>query len=354
MTTPLVSISCNTYNHAPYIRQCLDGFMMQKTSFPFEVLVHDDASTDGTSDIIREFEQKYPDIIKPIYQTENQHSKKIAISRKYNYPRLLGKYLALCEGDDYWTDEDKLQKQVDFLEANGDFSICFHPVRVFREEDGVFAEDYPAPDIPDIMDIRKLTEYNHIGTCSVMYRIDKKVFDDLNTFPVLPVGDYLLNMLYARNGKIKKLPDTMAVYRIHKGGTWSSKTLDYQHTVWLKVLESLIIHFGKEQEVSELLKERYIKTANELLVSYAVNNGGIIPQDVFDQIIGFSKEVFNTIISKYIIENCMLKDTIYYSIIKNYGDKPLLTFILRCYRRVNYIITKISHYFKKLSASKNQ
>ena len=100
---PLVSICCITYNHAPYIRQCLDGFMMQQTNFTFEVLIHDDASTDGTADIIREYESKYPDIIKPIYQTENQYSKGVKVSATFNFPRAKGKYIAMCEGDDYWT-----------------------------------------------------------------------------------------------------------------------------------------------------------------------------------------------------------------------------------------------------------
>jgi len=104
----VVSISCITYNHAPYIRQCLDGFVMQKTTFPFEILIHDDASTYGTPDIIREYEAKYPGLIKPIYQTENQHSKGVKISQTFNWPRARGKDIALCEGDDYWTDPYKL------------------------------------------------------------------------------------------------------------------------------------------------------------------------------------------------------------------------------------------------------
>ena len=122
---PVVSICCITYNHEPYIRDCLEGFVMQQTSFPFEVLIHDDASTDHTADIIREYEAKYPDIIKPIYQTENQYSKKIgSINATFNYPRAQGKYIALCEGDDFWNDENKLQIQYDFMEAHPDYSMC--------------------------------------------------------------------------------------------------------------------------------------------------------------------------------------------------------------------------------------
>lgn len=125
INTPLVSIICNTYNHENYIRQCLDGFIMQQTSFPVEILVHDDASTDGTANIVREYEQKYPDLIKPIYQRENQYSKGVKVSLTYQYPRARGKYIALCEGDDYWTDPLKLQKQVDILNKQNKYGCVY-------------------------------------------------------------------------------------------------------------------------------------------------------------------------------------------------------------------------------------
>ena len=122
MNRVMISIICNTYNHENYIRQTLDGFIAQKTQYSFEVLIHDDASTDGTANIIREYEQKYPKIIKPIYQTENQYSQGINVSGKYQYSRAQGKYLAFCEGDDYWCNPNKLQKQVSFLEQNPGYS----------------------------------------------------------------------------------------------------------------------------------------------------------------------------------------------------------------------------------------
>ena len=133
--TPLVSISCITYNHEPYIAQTLDGFLMQKTNFPFEVLVHDDASTDRTADIIREYEQNFPKIVKPIYQKENQYSQgKRDISETWNFPRAKGKYIAMCEGDDYWIDENKLQMQVDFLENNPDYGMCYTNFNLVSEK----------------------------------------------------------------------------------------------------------------------------------------------------------------------------------------------------------------------------
>lgn len=124
---PLVSICCITYNHAPFIRKCLDGFLLQETSFPVEILIHDDASTDGTDGIIREYVEKYPNLILPLFETENQYSQgKQSEIDFYNYQRARGKYIAYCEGDDYWTDPLKLQKQVDFMESHPDYSVCFH------------------------------------------------------------------------------------------------------------------------------------------------------------------------------------------------------------------------------------
>jgi glycosyltransferase involved in cell wall biosynthesis len=257
MTTPLVSIMCLTYNHASFIRQCLDGFIMQKTSFPIEAVIHDDASTDGTADIIREYEKKYPDIIKPIYQKENQYSKGLDILTTV-FRKLRGKYIAFCEGDDYWIDENKLQKQIDFLEANEDFSICFHPVKVYSEEEKQFIENNIVPAVPDVTDIKTLARINnYINTPSVMYRTNQQVFKDLNNFPKLVIMDYCFHMLFAKHGKIKKLSDTMAVYRLHKGGILSLKSKEYQSQCWNKTIAGLISYFIDNQEICDILINIY-------------------------------------------------------------------------------------------------
>jgi glycosyltransferase involved in cell wall biosynthesis len=127
----LVSICCLTYNHEKYIKNALDGFLMQKTSFEFEVIIHDDASTDATALIIREYEKKYPHIIKPIYQTENQYSRKKSILRSFVFPKANGKYIAFCEGDDYWIDEYKLDKQIRYMTQHEDCTFCFTNARLF-------------------------------------------------------------------------------------------------------------------------------------------------------------------------------------------------------------------------------
>lgn len=217
---PLVSISCTTYNHAPFIRQCLDGFVIQKTLFPFEVLIHDDASTDGTQDIIAEYEKKYPDIIKPIYQKDNQYSKGIPIGVTFNFPRAHGKYVAMCEGDDYWTDPLKLQKQVDFLESHPDYVMCSHRFNKYWHERGILEEDPDKDfkgadyDLQNLIGGKWLTQ-----TLTVMYRrsaLDLKRYESYGMSL-----DMILFYELLRHGKGYCFPEVMGVYRYHRGGVWS-------------------------------------------------------------------------------------------------------------------------------------
>ena len=135
---PLVVIQCITYNHEAFLKDALEGFLMQKTDFPFVAVVHDDASTDGTAAVLRKYAEQYPDIILPIYEEENQYSKHDrSVGRIMNSASKAtgAKYIALCEGDDYWTYEYKLQKQVDFLESHPDHSLVFHNAIVHYEGD---------------------------------------------------------------------------------------------------------------------------------------------------------------------------------------------------------------------------
>lgn len=220
---PKVSICCLAYNHEKFIRQALDGFVMQKTNFPFEVLVHDDASTDKTPEIIREYAKKYPDIIKPIFQKENQFSKGKNICKNYVFPKIQGEYVAMNEGDDYWTDKNKLQKQVDYLDAHPDVSICFHPVRVVWEDKSQPESIFPTPKYrfnKKILSLNDLLRHNFIQTNSVVYRWRLKGKEDLLPDGILP-EDYFWHLLHAQVGKIAFLPDVMAVYRRNAGGIWT-------------------------------------------------------------------------------------------------------------------------------------
>lgn len=213
---PLVSIVTLAYNHGKYIRQCLDGFVMQKTDFPFEVIIHDDASTDDTAEIIREYELKYPEIIKPIYQKENQYSKKVPIGATYLYPKAQGKYIAECEGDDWWTDPYKLQKQVDFLESHPDYLLCSTCYSTYMMKDGSSRRVGSYGKGRDIT-LSKLMKKNQIGTLTVLYRrdvLDSYLSEVLPAMPKFKMGDIPFWIYIASKGKIYELPDDTAYYRI--------------------------------------------------------------------------------------------------------------------------------------------
>ena len=128
----MVSINCIAYNQERYISDAIEGFLRQQTDFGYEILIHDDASTDRTAGIIEDYTRRYPDLIKPLYQTENQYSKGIKVGTAFNLPRAKGKYVAFCEGDDYWTDPEKLQKQVDYMESHPECSMCCHAVKLVK------------------------------------------------------------------------------------------------------------------------------------------------------------------------------------------------------------------------------
>lgn len=213
MDKPMVSICCITYNHEPYIRDCLEGFLMQKTNFPFEVLIHDDASTDHTADIIREYEAKYPDIIKPICQTENQWSKGRGPLRDFLLPMVSGKYIALCEGDDYWVDPRKLQKQFDFMECHPGYSVCATGFEMLIQNIGQRSIMTSSENIDG--DLSSFVNNKlHLQTCTI--------FASRELFLKIPCldrsmyfnGDLNFCCHFLENGKGYFLKDVTSVYRV--------------------------------------------------------------------------------------------------------------------------------------------
>ena len=243
---PLVSICTAVYNHEPFLRECFEGFIMQKTNFAFEVLVHDDASTDGSTNIIREYTAKYPHIFKPIYQQENQYSRGVKVSLKYQYSRAQGKYIALCEGDDYWTDPLKLQKQVDFLEANPEYVMCSHVCNKYIQltqkfEEGTNGEwsnrTYSIEDIA-------LGEWP-FQTATIVYLRKALDLDYYNTFSMSM--DVVLFYLLLKEGLGYSMADNMSVYRVHQGGTWSGIHYNQQKYIYFKVRLSI---YDRERTVT--------------------------------------------------------------------------------------------------------
>lgn len=234
MKVPLISICCTTFNHEKYVRKTIEGFLLQKTTFPIEIIIHDDASTDGTKQIIEEYAKSDSRFV-TIFQTENKYSKKIKPWPNFVFPKARGKYLALCEGDDYWIDPLKLQKQVDFLEANLDYGICFHEVKIL--EDNILKVDYITPKVSEVTTIESLSTGNFLHTPSVILRNNFKIPDWYNK---VPLGDWSLYMISIKDKKIKKLNDVMAVYRIHNLGVWSSKSQIQRIEGTIKTLDLLV------------------------------------------------------------------------------------------------------------------
>ena len=225
---PLVSVAMLAYRHERYIAQAIEGVLGQKTSFAVELIIGEDASPDATLEICRRYERLYPDRVTIISTGENV-SRSLAGNFYRTCLRCRGKYVAFCEGDDYWSDPSKLQKQVDFMESRPDCTICFHPV-LAHWEDGRFPDcEYPTNArrfLKQPPTLRELVRVNYMQTNSVMYRWnpDGRLFDD---FPLreLP-GDWKLNLLHAQHGRIGFLPDVMAVYRRHPDGLWTGALKD--------------------------------------------------------------------------------------------------------------------------------
>lgn len=219
---PLVSICCITYNHEKYIGVALDSFLMQNTDFSFEILINDDCSTDNTEHIIRRYEKEYPNIIKPIYQKENQYSKGITIvNATFNFPRAQGDYIAMCEGDDYWVDPLKLQKQVDFLKMHNEYSISYHDVNVIDDKGNIISKSFSSK-IKDFSSDEMLSGDAIILTGTALFR-NCGISSYPKIFSSVVNGDMTLWHILGMSGPGKFQRDVgNTCYRIHSGGVWSS------------------------------------------------------------------------------------------------------------------------------------
>ena len=260
MADLLVSIFCQTYNHEPYIRQCIEGFLMQKTDFSFEVLVHDDASTDQTADIIREYEIKYPGIIKPIYQTENQFSKGISISITFQYPRAKGKYIAFCEGDDYWIDPLKLQKQVDILEKYENVGLVYSKARCFQQNINKFRKESIGN---QYCSFRNLILFNSIPSLSTCYRKDiySNYLKDIHPEKIKWVmGDYPTWLYFALHSNVKFINEIQGVYRILEDSASHSKNVYKQLSFNESTYKIRMFYLSKENgKETDRLKKKVIE-----------------------------------------------------------------------------------------------
>jgi glycosyltransferase involved in cell wall biosynthesis len=262
MSTPLLSVLTVTYNHGNYIRQCLEGIVMQKTTFPIEVIVGEDCSTDNTRNIVQEFEQRYPGIIKPVYQEKNVGAGRNLF--EFCYPKLQGKYIAICEGDDYWTDPYKLQKQVDFLERNSNYVLCFHSRNIINHHDELVYEQPPKDAITlfrpkDIFHI-------HIPTLTVVFRNCPEL-DIQQILAQKLFGEYYFFWMLSRFGGAADLGFVGANYRQHNGGMYSGLNKSEQYFMIIRhfkmVRHSNLYSREQKREIKKEMqhrKKRFLKT----------------------------------------------------------------------------------------------
>jgi glycosyltransferase involved in cell wall biosynthesis len=249
---PLVSICCLTYNQESCIAQAIEGFLIQRTNFAVEIIIHDDASTDKTSQIVKKYGENYAELIRPIFQTENQYSKKnLNILHEFVFPLARGKYIALCEGDDYWTDPLKLQKQVDFLEANPDYGMVYTNALVYDQESGILRKNGIVT--RKFNSFEELLIDSNIPALTVL--IKKSIITQYEN-EIQPedekwlMGDYPLWLFTAKQSKIKYLEDVTSVYRVLKESGSHSLSSQKNYAFLLSTFE-IRMFFASKYNVNE-------------------------------------------------------------------------------------------------------
>ena len=261
----IVSVLCIAYNHKPYIEQTLKSILEQKTTFNYELIVHDDASNDGTTDIIKQYQKQYPAIVKPILQTENQYSKGVCIIRDIMLPQSKGKYIAFCEGDDYWSDPEKLQKQVDYLQQHEDYSAVVHNTERYEQTTGKRYSMYHFGENRTLFFKDVVCEGGQsFHFSSVLTR--KAVLEDRR--PYIDCADkyrdYPFAILYALSGKIHYMDKIMSVYRVvDKNSSWSQQ---------LNSRDIMCRHWSNINEMLETLKEELNSEQIRIVDSVIIKN----------------------------------------------------------------------------------
>lgn len=263
-TLPLVATSTLTFNHARYIRECLEGFLMQKTTFPVRIVIYDDCSTDSTSEIIKEYQVEYPQLFfvtRPPFNTW-KHPERRNYGRPFREARNVAKYIAMCEGDDYWTDPLKLQKQVEFLEEHPDFSFTFHDALVKHENTGKQHPRIGDRKIDETVDLKSVIIQNNFPTASLVYRTSAYNAISKKTLKTSK-GDYALVIRLAEKGLGKYIPEVMSAYRLHEGGVWSSMSMDYKLTESVKFYDLLYDYF-EDPAIRKVIVQKRNSTIHSL------------------------------------------------------------------------------------------
>ena len=249
----MVSIVTATYNHAPYITQALDSFLRQKTNFLYEIIIHDDASTDGTTEIVRKYAEKYPNIIHPVLQKENQYSKGIDVY-DFMLPLIKGKYIAQCEGDDYWCDELKIQKQVDYMEAHPECSFCFCNSYNVDLNSQIIGEATPIQESRILSSREMIAKPEvYLATAGTMYRA-KDIVEIPKEMRAGEAGDIPLRNFLMLRGNAYGFADRMVCYRVMVPGSCSDRyhqASKHDREKFLKINEDYLKYFLYFDEYTE-------------------------------------------------------------------------------------------------------
>jgi len=296
-TSPAVSVCCIAYNQKDYIAKAIDSLLAQETNFPFEVLIHDDASTDGTTQIVRKYADAYPRIIRTVLQEENQYSQKPIISPRFLFPLVRGKYVAICEGDDYWCSADKVMTQYQAMQQSPDVDLSFHPV--FKLDDRTGRKKVVGRLSAKQRRLNGQTIIlgggGYCPTASIMFR-SSIIPDIISCVGNAPVSDKFVQIVASLGSGALFLPQTMAVYRAGHEGAWTRRINNSER---LKQYESRIsypyewLYANSPDSLLDVLKsseaDQYARIAkNYLLVGDTdsaqrslMRSAGLFPQGWF-------------------------------------------------------------------------
>lgn len=267
-----VVIHCSTYNHEKYIEDALKGFIMQKTNFPFCAIVVDDCSTDGTADIVRKYAAKYPDIIKPICLGYNHMQHGLSRNPYFERWHEAAEYMAQCEGDDYWIDSLKLKKQVDFLDVNFDYSMCFHNAEIYNLCNSklkfkiVENRDYSLKELYDDWIVPTASVIYRKGCESGVIKGDDRIIN----------GDINLIMALSSNGRVRGMQESMSVYRLHNNGLTMSRSIEDNEMLqrkYIKHYKCLQEHYSQipKNSFNRKMADVYINLGIELCKKYKIS-----------------------------------------------------------------------------------
>lgn len=261
-----VSIIMLAYNIGKYVETAIKGVVRQKTDYRIQLVIAEDCSTDNTLDICIRYKNLYPDIITLI-----KHEKNAGLQRNFMdaHQHCIGEYIAICDGDDYWISQYKLQRMTDFMDVHPDFAICFHRVINYYEEDG--SKSLSNGGQKQICNITDLAQSNFITNSSSLFR--RNYYQEVpEWFAQISLCDYAMHMLNAQHGKIFYFKQPMAVYRKHSNGIWSERATEKKINGALHVRELLLEHFKDLEESYKGLRHAYLNIALTLIRYYRSTN----------------------------------------------------------------------------------